>query len=218
MSEESVVDVVKAGVEEQKDNAIDIKSVIEDNKGLKKKLDELLGETKTAKRKAKEETLRADGLVRDKAVKEGDFEQLLKSSEEKNRFLSEELSKIEDARVSEKTKNAALKIASSLADGHNAELLSEFVSRRIKYSDGEIRVLDEKGNLTVSSLDDLKADFLSSDKFRSLVRGNKSSGGGAAGSGGGAPGVKSISRPAFEKKDAQQKADLMKEGGTLFDE
>lgn len=218
MSEESVVDVVKAGVEEQKDNAIDIKSVIEDNKGLKKKLDELLGETKTAKRKAKEETLRAEGLVRDKAVKEGDFEQLLKSSEEKNRFLSEELSKIEDARVSEKTKNAALKIASSLADGHNAELLSEFVSRRIKYSDGEIRVLDEKGNLTVSSLDDLKADFLSSDKFRSLVRGNKSSGGGAAGSGGGAPGVKSISRPAFEKKDAQQKADLMKEGGTLFDE
>jgi hypothetical protein len=67
-----------------------------------------------------------------------------------------------------------------LASGSNAELLSEFVSRRLDINEeGKLMVLDGEGNPTVSTLADLKKDFISSGKFDSLIDGSKSTGSGA---------------------------------------
>lgn len=205
------------GAEDKKKQDVDIQAIIDDNKRMKSKLGELLGETKQAKKKAKEEADRAEELARQKALKDGDYEQLLKSSEEKNKSLSEKLAQIEADREKELIRNASLKLSAKLADGNNAELLSEFVSRRFKIVDGELKVLDEKGNLTVSTPDDLENEFARSDRFKSLLRGSKASGGGATGAGGGAPSKKSITRAQYNELDPADKAKWFKEGGTVHD-
>jgi predicted RNase H-like nuclease (RuvC/YqgF family) len=203
---------------EEKKQDVDIASIIEDNKRMKSKLNELLDETKGAKKKAREEAERAEELARQKALKDGDYEQLLKSSEEKNKTLNEKLQQIETAREREIIKNTSLALSAEIAEGTSIELLSVFASKRIKIVDGEIKVLDEKGNLTVSTLDDLKNEFLRSDKFKPLLKGSKATGGGAAGAGGGAPSKKSISRTDFKKLGSIDKAKFFKDGGTVFDE
>ena len=167
---------------EEKKQDVDIAAIIEDNKRMKSKLNELLDETKGAKRKAREEAERAEELARQKALKDGDYEQLLKSSEEKNKSLAEKLAQIETSRERELIKNASLKLSAKLADGSNAELLSEFVKRRFKFVDGELKVLDESGNLTVSTPEDLENEIARNDRFKSLLRGSKATGGGASGS------------------------------------
>lgn len=184
---------------------------------VKGKADQLLDETKKAKAKAREETEAHARVEKEKMQKNGDFEQLLQSSEKERQALSEQLNSFRDKIASEKRRSESLRIASELADGTNAELLSEFIGKRLKYTDDGLKVLDHNGELTVSSVDDLKHEFESSDKFKSLIRGNKSSGGGAVGDGSGASGKTTIDRSAFEKMGPSQKMDFIKKGGTLRD-
>lgn len=148
---------------------------------MQAKLDELLGETKKAKAKAKEEADLAAKALADKALKDGDFEQLLKSSETEREKAASELLALRANIQSEKVNSEAMRLASELADGHNAALLSEFISRRLKYTDDGYRVLDAKGELTISTIDDLKTEFEKGERYQSLIRGNQASGGGALG-------------------------------------
>lgn len=177
--------------DQEQQEAIDPKefeSLKAEKEAMQRKLDELLSETKKAKQARRDAEEAAKREAEEKARKDGDFEQLLKSSEEKRQELESRLNEIQTQTEREKTQSSAYKIAAELADGANAELLSEFVARRLKVVEGEVKVTDENGNLTVSSVDELKKEFANSDKFKSLLRGNQSSGGGATGSknGGGA--------------------------------
>lgn len=206
------------------DNSIDDKeSIIEDLKkqldSLKNKTGELLAETKAAKERARAEAAAKEQAKLDKAKKEGDYEQLLQSSEKDRKRLAEELEGLRGKVSSEKVKSESLRIASELADGHNAELLSEFIKNRIKYTDEGIKVLDNTGQLTVSTLDQLKQEFAASEKYKSLVRGVKSSGGSAQGSGDkSVPSSKQVDRPTFDSWDAQKKSDFMlKDKGIVID-
>jgi len=184
---------------------------------VKGKADQLLDETKKAKAVAREKADAAELANMEKAKKNGDFEQLLKSSEQQRKDLEDRLTALNSRVGSERTRTESMKLAAELADGTNAELLSEFISKRIKYTDDGIKVLDSNGDLTVSSLEDLKREFESNDRFKSLLRGNKSSGGGASGDGGGASGKMTIERSSFDKMDTTQRAEFMKKGGTLTD-
>ena len=184
---------------------------------VKSKADELLDETKKAKAKAREEADAAEQARIEKATKNGDFEQLLKSSEQQRKDLEDKLHALNNKVGTEKTRSESMRLASELADGANAELLSEFIGKRIKYTDEGLKVLDQNGDLTVSSLDDLKREFESSEKFKALIRGNKSSGGGAAGDGGRASSQAKIERAQFDRMDAVQRMEFMKKGGTLTD-
>lgn len=196
--------------------APDIAKIMAENEALKAKHQELLDETKKAKRKAEEESRAHEEARREKQKKDGDYEQLYKSSEQKARELEDKIRAKDEERANEVAKTEAMKLASQLADGYNAELLQEFIVRRIKYTEDGIRVLDSNGGLTVSSLTDLKAEFEKSDKFKSLLRGSKATGGGASGTGGGATSA-SVDRKTFDSWNWQQRADHIKSKGTVTD-
>lgn len=212
-SELSVADLQKQLSE--KDEMV--KSLQSQFDAVKGKADQLLDETKKAKNKAREEAESAEQARNDKAKKSGDFEQLLQSSEKQRQSLSEQLQTLQKRVGSERTRTESLRLASELADGVNAELLSEFISKRIKYTDDGIKVLDSNGDLTVSSLDDLKQEFEASDKYKSLLRGNKSSGGGATGDGSGASEGATMKRSQFDNMHAKQRMDYIKKGGKVTD-
>lgn len=184
---------------------------------MRSKMGELLGEAKKAKLKAKEESEAKERAKLEKAKRDGDIEQLLKSSESERSKLSEQLQKLQQSVSSEKISNESMRLATELADGSNAELLSEFISKRLKYTEEGIKVLDVHGDLTVSSLDDLKKEFTSSEKYKSLLRGIKSSGGGASGSGNSVPTTKTIDRATFDKMPQDQRMDFFKSGGKVVD-
>jgi len=184
---------------------------------VKGKADQLLDETKKAKAKARDDEAIANQALKDRAKKNGDFEQLLQSSEKERQALSEQLGTLQNRVSSEKTRSESLRLASELADGTNAELLSEFISKRLKYTEDGLKVLDDNGNLTVSSLQDLKHEFESSGKFQSLIRGSKSSGGGAVGDGNGVAGKAKIERSNFDGMNPTQQMEFIRDGGEITD-
>ncbi len=178
-----------------------------------------MAETKIAKQKARDEQEAKERAKMEKAKRDGDFEQLLKSSENKNKTLAEQLQNLQQKISTEKVRGESMKIATDLADGPNAELLSEFISKRLRYTDDGIKVLDSNGDLTVSNIDDLKAEFTKSEKFKSLLRGVKSSGGSAQGSGSGATrqANKEVDRKSFDGMDTVQRMTYIKQGGKVVD-
>lgn len=159
----------------------------EDTSGLKRKVEELLEESKAAKeakRKAEEEAERAR---EEKARKDGDHETLAKQYEEKYNTLTQQLEAERQERARDAVRSESIKLAASLAEGANAELLSEFIQRRLRYDEGKVKVTDAEGNLTISSIDDLKTEFRNDPRYAALITATKGSGSGAGGQGGGAP-------------------------------
>lgn len=154
---------------------IDIASLQAEIDRLKKHNETLIGESRSAKEKAR---LEAEKIAKEK----GDFEALYKSSEEARQRLEQDMASLKQNAAKERIARESIAIASSLADGSNAELLQEFVSRRLTVSeDGSVKVVDQSGALTVSSLEDLKKEFVSSGKYNALLRPSKAEGGGATG-------------------------------------
>lgn len=183
---------------------------------IKNKNDELLTETKTAKdakRKAE-----ADAITdKDRMAKEsGDFKSLYESSSEKLQSTQDLLNSLQGSIESEKKGNAAMKIAADLAEGSNIDLLSTFIDTRLSFQDGALKVTDGSGNLTISSLDDLKAEFKNDARFASLLKGNQSSGGGATGGNNSGSAAKTKSRAEFTALNPADQMSFMKSGGTLY--
>ena len=151
--------------------AVDVEALVKENESMKSKLGELLAETKKAKAAAKASDEVAEREAREKAQKAGDYEQLHKSSEVARQSLESQLSALKDGISSEKKSSASLRLAGELAEGHNAELLSEFIGRRLKYTDDGLKVIDGSGDLTIASIDDLKNEFnMPADKQHAFIR------------------------------------------------
>ncbi|MET3817214.1 hypothetical protein [Pantoea sp. UYEF8] len=157
----------------------------EDVSGLKRQRDELLAEKKAEqerRRQAEEEIQRKE---QERLAAEGNYQQLFQSSQAE---LERERSSLVDLRRSIEQRDinlAATRVATAIADGANAEILTEFIARRLKVAEGQVRITDESGNLTVSALADLQREFETSPRYASLVRGSQAGGGGAAPKGGG---------------------------------
>lgn len=157
----------------------------EDVEGLKRQNQTLLDEAKEAKRKAREAQDQLTQKELDAAKARGDYEQLYASSEQ---TLAAERQRLADLTASIEKRDlsaSAAKVATAIADGPNAEILAEFIERRLRIVDGQVRVTDAGGNLTVSSLEDLGKEFQKEPRYASLVRGSQANGGGAAGGKGG---------------------------------
>ena len=183
---------------------------------IKNKNDELLTETKSAKEaKRKAE---ADAIAeKDRMAKEsGDFESLYKSSSEKLQMTESTLSQLQGRIETEQKGNAAMKIAADLAEGSNIDLLSTFINTRLSFQEGNLKVTDGSGNLTISSLDDLKAEFKNDPKFASLLKGNQSSGGGATGGNNSGSAAKTKSRAEFTALNPADQMKHVKSGGTVY--
>ena len=183
---------------------------------IKNKNDELLTETKSAKEaKRKAE---ADAIAeKDRMAKEsGDFESLYKSSSEKLQMTESTLSQLQGRIETEQKGNAAMKMAADLAEGSNIDLLSTFINTRLSFQEGALKVTDGNGNLTISSLDDLKAEFKNDSKFASLLKGNQSSGGGATGGNNSGSAAKTKSRAEFMALNPADQMKYIKSGGTVY--
>ena len=183
---------------------------------IKSKNDELLTETKSAKEaKRKAE---ADAIAeKDRMAKEsGDFESLYKSSSEKLQLTESTLNDLQGKIQKEQKGNAAMKIAADLAEGSNIDLLSTFIDTRLSFQEGALKVTDGSGNLTISSLDDLKAEFKNDPKFASLLKGNQSSGGGATGGNNSGSAAKTKSRAEFTALNPADQMKHVKSGGTVY--
>lgn len=192
--------------------------LVSDNTSMKSKMDELLSETKKAKSAKKE----ADNLIiaaqDDKAKKDGDFEQLFKSSEQKIASLQDENAGLKSDRSKGKINNIATTIASELADGPNAGIIKDYIAKRLGDTDDGVKVLDSSGNLTVSTVEDLKNEFKNDSRWNSLLRGNQSSGGGAPGGKSSSAASNEMKLSDFDKMTPKQRSDFSIKGGKLIDD
>lgn len=196
----------------------------DDLEGLRKKRDELMNETKTEREKRKEAEKRLEALEKerqskadDEAKAKGDIETLEKSWQNKldkintdNAKVVESLQKqIYDMTVGQ----TALQMAGELAIQGSASVLLPHIKNRLSLQskdDGthEVRVLDEQGNISALTLEELKADFKNNPAFKPLIAGINASGSGATGAGG-----KASSNLKRSEMTAKQVADYVKEHG-----
>ena len=181
------------------------------------KNDELLSEAKKAKA-AKREMEQAQIEAQEAQAKEkGDFEQLFNTTQQKLEASQAAFNELSNKVAKERIGNAAMRVAVELADGSNAELLSTFIAPRLKYTDDGVKVLSEAGELTVSTIEDLKAEFQGNARYSALLKGNQSSGGAATGSNGSGATSKILTRQEFDKLPPMKKMEFVKSGGTTTD-
>ena len=187
----------------------------EDVSGLKRKIDELLTEKKTVQQKALEAEELARQETAEKLKKANDYEQLYNSSEAERQKAADELATLKANLQQQQVASQASKVASQLTkDTARAKLLSEQISSRLSLVDGEVRVLDANGNLTVSSVEELTQSIKAEYPF--LVDGSQAAGGGATGGSSGAGDTKTVSRADFDSMDAVKRMKFVKSGGKII--
>lgn len=179
------------------DNGYQLDVEIPELDGLKKKRDELLGETKAEreKRKALEQRLAQIEAEKEKAAEEaakkaGDVSSLEKSYQSKiEKLQNEALAKekaLQDQIYKLTVGQTANDIANKLAIKGSAIALLPHIQNRLTLQakeDGsqEIRVLDLQGNISALTLDDLEQEFKANPAFAPLIAANNASGSGANG-------------------------------------
>lgn len=192
--------------------------IAEEVQGLKAKNDELLAEKKAAQRAKDELDAKARAEKEEIAKKQNDFQQLYESQKQEADSLRKTIEEMNLNVQRQTVASQASKIASTLTkDVAKAKLLEKEISQRLALVDNEIRVTDESGQLTVSTLDDLTANIRTNYPF--LVDGIQAQGGGAARSHGGADvSGKEISRNQFDEMSQGQRAKFIRDGGNVIDD
>lgn len=188
-----------------------------DNLSMKSKMDELLGETKKAKTARKEAEEAARVLADKKSRDDGNFEELYHSSEQARETLQSDIDSMVLNTAKDKESSIAKTIAMELADGDNALILSDYIAKRLKFSDNEVKILDINGQLTVSTVEDLKTEFKNNSRYSSLLKGNQASGSGAPGGKSGSAAGKVLTRADFGNLDSSEKMKFTKSGGKIID-
>jgi len=187
----------------------------EDVSGLKRKIDELLTEKKSVQQKANEADEQAKAELAAKLKNANDYEQLYNSSESERQKASEELATLKANLQQQQVASQASTVASKLTkDTARAKLLSAQIESRLSLVDGEVRVLDANGNLTVSSVEELTASIKAEYPF--LVDGSQAAGGGATGGNSGAGDAKTVSRADFDNLGQAERSKFFKAGGKII--
>ena len=128
--------------------------------GLKAKVDELLAEKKKVQAEREEARLAAKLEAEQKAAAENDYKQLFESQKGEADSLRKTIENMNADITMQKISAEAGKIAAQLSKNtQRAELLQEKISQRLTIVDGELRVTDDNGQLTVSSIDELTANI-----------------------------------------------------------
>jgi membrane-associated HD superfamily phosphohydrolase len=210
-------DSLKEQLASRFDEALQAK-LSEETTGLKNKVDELLAEKKKVQAEREQAREMARMEAEEKAKAENNYKELFESRTEENNQLRQTIDKMNADIQKQKISEQAVKLAAQLTkDTGRAQLLQKEFSQRLALVDGELRVTDPSGQLTVSSLEDLVNSVKTDYPF--LVDGIQASGGGATKAQGGAEArSKEMSRSDFEALSAVQKQEFFRNGGKLYDE
>lgn len=201
---------------EQVENVeVDYKTLYEkaqaDIEKIAAKKDELYKETKKAKADREAAEHSAMKAAEEKAQKDGEFEKLWQTAKKEKDELHQRLLDIQNSNRKEKIQIAAMRVATELADGDNAELLSDFVQRSLD------KMADEAGALSADVLEAVKSEFKESTKYKSLLRASKAMGGGAAGNTRSASeDSKTVERATFTTWNPAKQMSFIKAGGRLI--
>lgn len=186
---------------------------LQNDDGLRKKVDELLAEKKAEQQKRKEAEEQARKEAEENARKNGNIEALEKSWGEKftareTELLNEKQSL--EAQVYKLTVGSkATELAAKLAVPGSDSVLLPHISNRLQVEtvDGEIkiRVLDLQGKPSALSIEDLEKEFRANEAFKPLIRASGASGSGASGGQGGGATKKPSEMTTAERLDWQQR-------------
>jgi FtsZ-binding cell division protein ZapB len=184
--------------------------------GLKAKNDELLAEKKRVQRERDEAANLAKTEAEEKAKASNDYKQLFEAQKNEAEQLKSKMEELQTNIKRGQIKTTAAKIAAGLTkDTARASLLEQQITARLTLTDDGIKVLDDSGQLTVSTLDDLTATIKTAYPF--LVDGSQANGGGASRSQGGADGGrKKVSRSDFDVMAQSERAKFVKDGGKVI--
>lgn len=206
-------------VEMNEDEKVDYKTLYEktqeDLQKVLAKKEELLTETKKAKKEKEEQLAAVQRAEQERAQKDGEFEKLWQTAEQQRKILEEELQKERNHYKQEKIQANAMKLAVELADGNaqSAKLLSKFVHESLA------KMADERGSVDDSILAAVKKEFLNNTDFSPLLSGSKAKGGGALGGGNSVAKLNNtMDRESFNKMNPlQQKEFIINKKGTVTD-
>lgn len=131
------------------------------------------------KRKAAEESARLAQMEKDK--EEGNFKALFEAQQAENKRLTDAMSERDKEKAQVNKFSFAEKQALSVSkqDANRTKMLASLIDAQLQEVDGEYRVTDSKGNLTVSTVEQLMQQLSETHSF--LFDGNGSTGSGAVG-------------------------------------
>lgn len=192
---------------------------------LKAKNEELLTETKAAKKARHDAEEKAKADIEAAARKAGDVDALEKSWQDKLAKRETELNTEKQAlygQLRDVTVNAtAHSIAAELAVQGSASVLLPHIERRLSLEtrDGRpvVVVLGKDGKPSASTVDELKQEIAGDAAFAPLIVGSKASGAGGSGAKGGGAAKREMKRTDFETLSEKAKREFFKDGGTLTD-
>jgi hypothetical protein len=194
------------------------KSYVEETtKGLKANNDALLAEKKKAQEAAEQAGQQAKIENEEKLKAKNDYKQLFESQQAETGKLRQQIDSMTTQANQAKIMTEAAKIAAGLTkDVGRLKLLQKEVGQRLILVDDKIRVVDESGQLTVSTLEELTSRIKADYPF--LVDGSQATGGGAARSSGGAgSGDRTITRTDFDGMRPVDRTKFMQSGGRVTD-
>lgn len=199
---------------------------LDDNvRGLKSKVEELLAEKQKwmkekdeAQQKAEKERVLARQQAEEKAKAENDYKQLFESQKQESDQLKSQLQQFQENIKQQKLQREAARLSSALTkDITKAKILEQQFSQRLQIVDGELRVVDDKGQLTVQTLDELTTTIKQAYPF--LIDGSQATGGSATRSQGRADvSYKEITRSEFDALSQSDRAKFFREGGKLVNQ
>lgn len=190
-------------VEQEIDYKAMYEKTLNDLNTVAAKKDELYKETKKAKADRDAKAAETQRLAEEQAKKNGEFEKLWKTASTEKEQLVQKLEEIKNSNRQEKLTIAAMKVATELADGPNAELLSEFVKKDLS------NMADENGLLSDDVMKAVTDEFKNNEKFKALLRSSKAQGGSAPGNMRSSTEKQSITRAEFDKMNPQKRADFI---------
>jgi hypothetical protein len=201
-AEQNLETEVVESKEDQDYKALYEKTLSDLDKVVAKK-DELYKETKKAKAAREQAATEVQRIAEDQAKKNGEFEKLWQTASKEKEQLLQQLKDIKNGSRQDRLNSASMKIATELADGDNAELLSEFVKKNLE------NMADDDGSLSEDVVKAVVSEFKNNGKFKSLLRASKASGGGAPGNMKGSGAKTTLTRAEFERLNPQKQFDFI---------
>jgi hypothetical protein len=203
---------IKTTIEQQ------FKSYVEETtKGLKANNDALLAEKKKAQEAAEQASALAKLENEEKLKAKNDYKQLFESQQQESVQLKQRLEEMMTEKKQSKISTEAARIAAGLTkDVGRLKMLEKELGQRLTLVDDQIRVADQNGQLTVSTINDLIVQIKTDYPF--LIDGSQATGGGAARSSGGAgSGDKIITRADYDSMRPIERSKFMQSGGRVTD-